>query len=309
MDELQLIAERTGSVPLAESGALGAARARLMAEIAAAEAENVVPLGENVVPLKKPRRWVWIGAGAVGLAAAITAVVALAPVEQVGLEPPAAAADPVAVLRNAAAAALKTPDTPPKPGQFVYTKTKQPDGERESWVSADGTHDGMIKMTDGSAFPLPGCRNGQAQVYKGEEPLKGVTEPCTPSPGYRKDLPTDADAMFAYLNAHHSGGKGDFNALGKDILALANETYLPPAVRAALYGAAAKVPGLRAVDHVKDGAGRPGVGITWPLRPEDDPKMAKPVVIVFAADTFLYLGTNSTAVTASGVVDAVGRRP
>ncbi|WP_410598768.1 CU044_5270 family protein [Amycolatopsis sp. lyj-90] len=299
MDELKLIAERTDSVPLAESGVLGPARARLMAEIAAAETENVVPL-------KKRRRWVWTGVGAAGLAAAITAVVALTPA---GLEPPAATADPEAVLRSAAAAALKTPDTPPKPDQFVYTKTKQPDGERESWISADGTRDGMIRRADGSSFPLPGCRNGQAQAYKGEEPIEGVTEPCTPRPGYRADLPTDADAMFAYLNADHSGEKGDYNALGKDVLALANENHLPPAVRAALYGAAAKVPGLRAVDHTKDAAGRPGVGITWPLGPHDDPKVAKPVVIVFAADTFQYLGTNSTAATASGVVDAVGQRP
>ncbi|WP_181774380.1 CU044_5270 family protein [Amycolatopsis pittospori] len=302
MDELKLISERTGSVQLAETAALAAARARLMTEIATAEAENVVPL-------QKRRRWAWTGAGVVGLAAAITAVVALAPVEQVGLEPPAAAADPVVVLRNAAAAALKTPDVPPRPGQFVYTKTKQPDGERESWLSADGTRDGMIKMADGSSFPVPGCRNGRAQVYKGEEPVKGVTEPCTPRPVHRADLPTDADAMFAYLNADRSGQKGDFNAMGKDVLALANESFLSPEVRAALYGAAAKVPGLRAVEHAEDAAGRPGVGITWPLGPHADLKVAKPVVIVFSADTFSYLGTNSTAVTASGVVDAVGQRP
>ncbi|KFZ81159.1 hypothetical protein ED92_12800 [Amycolatopsis sp. MJM2582] len=302
MDELKLIAERTGSVPLAESGALGSARERLMAEIARTGTENAVPL-------KKRRRWVWTGAGAAGLAAAITAVVALAPVEKVGLEPTAAVADPVVVLRNAAAAAVKAPGTPPKPGQFVYTKTKQPDGEREAWLSADGTRDGRIKMADGSLFPLPGCRDGRAQVYKGDQPLKGVTEPCMPSPAYRTDLPTDAEAMFAYLNAHHSGETGDYNAMGKDILALANENLLPPAVRAALFGAAAKVPGLRAVDHTEDAAGRPGVGITWPLGPHDDPKVAKPVVIVFAADTFLYLGTNSTAVTASGVVDEAGQRP
>lgn len=299
MDELKLISERTSSVPLAESAALAAARARLMAEIAAEEAENVVPL-------RKQRRWVWTGVGAAGLAAAITAVVALTPA---GLEPPTANADPVAVLRGAAAAALKTPDTPPKPDQFVYTKTEQPDGERESWLSADGTRDGLIRMADRSALPVPGCRNGRAQAYKGEDPLKGVTEPCTPSPGYRPDLPTDADAMFAYLNANHSGERGDYNAMGKDVLALANENHLRPAVRAALFGAAAKVPGLRAVDHTTDAAGRPGVGITWPLGPHDDPKVAKPVVIVFTADTFLYLGTNSTAVTASGVVDAVGQRP
>ncbi|WP_037305202.1 CU044_5270 family protein [Amycolatopsis orientalis] len=302
MDELQLITERTASVPLAESGALASARERLMTEIAVAEAENVTPL-------RKRRRWVWTGVGAAGLAAAITAVVALAPVEQVGLEPPAAAADPVTVLRNAAAAALKTPGTPPKPDQFVYTRTKQPDGEREAWLSADGTRDGLIKMADGGSFPIAGCRNGRAQVYKGDEPLKGVTESCTPTPAYRTDLPTDADAMFAYLDSRHRGVRGGTNAMGKDILSLSNEAYLPPAVQAALFAAAAKAPGLRAIDRTQDAAGRPGVGITWPLGPHDDPKVAKPVVIVFAADTFQYLGTNSTAVTASGVVDAAGQRP
>ncbi|WP_340682208.1 hypothetical protein LCL61_26435 [Amycolatopsis coloradensis] len=142
-----------------------------------------------MVPLPKRRRWVWAWVRAAGLAEAITAVVALAPVEEVGLEPPAAAADPVMVLRNAVAAALKTPGTSPKPSQFVYTKTRQPDGERESWLSADGTHDGVIKAADGGFFPVPGCRNGRAQVYKGEEPLKGVAEPCTPRPAYRTDLP------------------------------------------------------------------------------------------------------------------------
>ncbi|MFI9453774.1 CU044_5270 family protein [Amycolatopsis sp. NPDC052450] len=301
MDELQLIAERTGTVPLAESGALGLARARLMAEIAAAETKTVAPL-------RKRRRWVWTGAAAVGLAAAITAVVALAPVEQVGLEPPAAAADPVTVLRNAAAAALKSPATPPRPDQFLYTKTKAPDGERESWFSADGTRDGVIKMADGSLLRLPGCRDGKAQVYKGGEPVEGRTEPCVPTVHDRRDLPTDPDAMFAYLNAHHSGEDGDYNAMGKDIQELASGYYLSPGTRAALFEAAAKVPRLRVLKTAHDAAGRPGVGITWPLKPSDGPD-AEPMVIVFAADTFLYLGTNSTAVTASGVVDAVGQRP
>lgn len=300
MDELQLIKERTGSVPLGGDDALAPARARLMAEIAAAESETVVPL-------KKRRRWVWTGVAAAGLAAGITAVVALAPIEQIGLEPPAAAADPVQVLRNAAAAALKAPDKAPRPDQLIYTRTKEPDGDREAWISADGTHDGFIKMSDGTTFPLPGCRNGERLLYKGPDVIG--TESCIPEPGYRKGLPTTAEAMFAYLNKNHSGADGDYNAMGKDILTLANEAYLPPATRAALYEAAAKVPGLRAVDSTRDAAGRPGIGITWPLGPGDDPEVAKPTVIVFAADTFQYLGTNSTAVTAAAVVDKVGQRP
>ncbi|GAB3742757.1 CU044_5270 family protein [Amycolatopsis oliviviridis] len=301
MDELQLIAERTGSVPLAESAALGAARARLMTEIAAAETENVVPL-------RKRRHWGWIGAGAAGLAAAITAVVALAPVEKVGLEPPTAVADPVVVLRTAAAAALGAPDQSPRPDQFLYRKVQEAGGVTEAWYSVDGTRDGLIRMPDGSVWPLPGCRDGKAQVYRGDKPVAGLMEPCVPEVRDRRDLPTDADGMFAYLNAHHSGEEGDYNAMGKDIGELASGYHLSPATRAALYEAAARIPRLRALENARDAAGRPGVGITWPLKPGDGPD-AKPLTIVFAADTFLFMGTESTAVTATAVVDKVDQRP
>ncbi|MFD8495246.1 CU044_5270 family protein [Amycolatopsis sp. NPDC059657] len=293
MDELQLLKEAGDKTPLVTLAELAPARARLEAAIGASQA-----------PRTRRRRLVWGGAGVIGLAAAITAVIAIAPVDEVA---PQAVADPVRVLTEAAAAALLAPDVEPRPDQLIYTKTQNPDSVRESWLSVDGEHDGLIKQSQGD-FPLPGCINGKAQVIKGDEPIPGLFEACKPSPSYLRDLPTDPDAMLAYLLKNHSGAEGDVNALGKDVASLANERYLRPAARAALFRAAAKVPGLSVVENAKDGMGRLGIGITWPT-PHGSSKDAKPMILVFDPKTGMYLGSRNTAVVTRAIVDRIGDHP
>ncbi|SDW42403.1 hypothetical protein SAMN05421504_101541 [Amycolatopsis xylanica] len=297
MDELQLLKEAGDKTPLVTLAELAPARARLEAAIGASSVTAKAPRSRR-------RRLAWGGAGVIGLAAAITAVIAVAPVDEVA---PRAVADPVRVLTEAAAAALLEPDAEPRPEQLIYTKTQNPGSVRESWLSVDGEHDGFIKQEQGD-FPLPGCVNGKAQVIKGDEPLPGQFELCKPSPAYLRDLPTDADAMLAYLLKNHSGAEGDVNALGKDVASLANERYLRPAARAALFRAAAKVPGLSVVENAKDGIGRLGIGITWPT-PHGSSKAAKPVILVFDPKTGIYLGDRSTAVVTRGIVDKIGDHP
>jgi hypothetical protein len=292
MDELNLIRERAETVGFAPAAHLDPARERLLT---AARAERP----------HRSRRWFWAAGASIGLAAAITAVVALAPADRVGIGAGVANADPVKVLTGAASAALAQPATAPRADQFLYVKTEFPGyPPREVWLSVDGTRDGLIGDT-----PSPGCRDGKARVSGANDPSKeGTLEDCRPNPAYLPDLPATADAMFAYLNAHHSGKPGDVNAMGKDVIDLAGEHALPPASYAALFAAAAKVPGLTALDHVTDGAGRPGVGITWPVGPGASSE-AKPVVLVFDATTHQYLGTDGEAVTAKVFVDRAGQRP
>ncbi|HET6710826.1 CU044_5270 family protein [Amycolatopsis sp.] len=292
MDELDLIRDRAETVGFAPAEHLAPARERLLA---AARGER----------RHRPRRWFWIAGASAGLAAAITAVVALAPADQVGVGAGVAHADPVKVLTEAANTALKEPVKPPRPDQFLYVKTEYPDHRtREVWYSVDGTRDGLIGDSK-----VGGCRGGKAPMYGTNDPRKeGTLEDCVPRPVYRTDLPTTADAMLAYLYAAAGDRKGDVNSLGKDVYSLAYEQVLQPASYAALFQAAAKVPGLTAVDHVTDGAGRPGVGITWPVPPGSAPK-AKPVVIVFDATTYQFLGTPESAVTVKTYVDEVGQRP
>ncbi|MEV6830005.1 CU044_5270 family protein [Amycolatopsis sp. NPDC051102] len=291
MDDLDLIRDRAEAVGFASPDHLAPARERLLA---AARGER----------RRRPGRWFWAAGASAGLAAAITAVVALAPTEKVGIGAGVAHADPVKVLTEAASTALKEPAKPPRPDQFLYVRTEEPEHHiREVWFSVDGTRDSLI-----AGFKEGGCRNGKAPMYGTNDPRKeGMLQDCTPRPVYRTDLPTTADAMLAYLEAVPADRKGDVNSMGKDVYGLAYEQVLPPASYAALFEAAARVPGLTAVDHVTDGAGRPGVGITWPVPAGSSPK-AKPVVLVFDATTYQFLGTPESAVTVKTFVDEVGQR-
>lgn len=310
MDELQLVRELGDETPFPDQAALAPARDALMAGIA----------GRGPVRLRKRRsRYALVGTAAIGLAAAVAATIVLMPADQPVTGGNAATApsadssaevtDPVRLLARAARTARDDTSAPPRADQFVYARSAGEGGpEREIWQSVDGTHDGLLHHADGSKTPLPGCRDGQAAVVKGPEVLPGVTEPCEPRPAYRSDLPTDVDGMLAYLDANASGEPGSVNARGKDVLGLINESLLPPLSRAALYDAAARVPGLSVVPDARDAAGRPGVGITWPV-PAGSKAEAKPVVIVFDEDTYELLGTNFHAITALAVVDQAGQRP
>ncbi|WP_103353441.1 CU044_5270 family protein [Amycolatopsis sp. CA-128772] len=291
MDDLDLIRDRAEAVGLAPAEQLAPARERLPA---AARGER----------RRRPGRWFWAAGASAGLAAAITAVVALTPADQVGIGGGVAHADPVKVLTEAASTALKEPVQPPRPDQFLSVRTEYPAHRtREIRRSVDGTRDGLVRD-----IKLPGCRNGKAPMYGTNDPREeGTLEDCRPSPAYRTDLPTTADAMLAYLTSRPGSQRDNANAMGKDVYSLAAEQVLTPASYAALF-AAAKVPGLQALDHVTDGAGRPGVGITWPVPAGSSPK-AKPLVLVFDANTHQFLGTDDSAVTVKTFVGEVGRRP
>jgi hypothetical protein len=291
MDELDLIRDRAEAVGFAPAEHLTPARERLLAAARGGRPH-------------RSRRWFWAAGATIGLAAAITAVVALAPADRVGIGAGVAHADPVKVLTEAASAALREPATPPRPDQFLYVKTEDFDhSTREIWLSVDGTRDGLL----GKDTELPGCHDGKAPYSGPYDPKKkGTLEDCRPTPAYRADLPTTADAMLAYLRTL-PGGKDSINSMGKNVLGLADERALTPASYAALYQAAAKAPGLRALDHVTDGVGRPGVGITWG-NPADPPDF-QGIVMVFDAKTYQFLGTEDSAVIVKTFVDEAGQRP
>ncbi|GAB3008692.1 CU044_5270 family protein [Saccharothrix stipae] len=312
MDELQLVRELGDETPLPDEAALAPARAAFLAGVAE----------RGSVRLRRKRsRFTLVGASAIGLAAAVAATITLLPAGQPipggqaaatsATSTTSAAAEPVTdavrLLNFAATAARADPTAAPRPDQFVYTRSSGTSGApREIWLSVDGTRDGVLH-DHGEQTPMPGCANGQRDVFKVPGQVLG-TEPCEPRPAYRSDLPTDVDGMLAYLDANASGAPGSVNARGKDVLSLINESMLPPLSRAALYEAAARVPGLSVVPDARDAAGRPGVGISWPVPPGSSPE-AEPVVIVFDQGTYELLGTNFHSITAQAVVDQAGQRP
>ncbi|MEO3930116.1 CU044_5270 family protein [Micromonosporaceae bacterium B7E4] len=305
MDDMRLLRQLGEEIPPATPEQLASARNRLVAAMTDTSAAPTTTIRRST---RRSWRLALGGLAAAGVAAAVASVLVLAP-DRLGGDVPAARADATQVLRNAADAALRLPDVTPRPDQFIYRRSQSASSTHESWLSVDGTRDGLIRVREASPAEsfedtVPGCRNGRAAVVKGGQVMPGRTEPCTPEPAYRPDMPTNAAAMGVYLAEHRSGEPGSVNAAGKDVLYFA-ESYLRPESRAALYEAAAAVPGLRAVENATDGAGRSGIGIAWPPG-----SGSGEMVLVFHPETHAFLGVSgsgSSAVLALTIVDEVGQ--
>ncbi|WP_405600872.1 CU044_5270 family protein [Streptomyces sp. NBC_01410] len=175
--------------------------------------------------------------------------------------------------------------------QFVYIESKvgyvgyqagrkpklEPIHKREVWRSVDGSRAGFLREAN----------------HVGQRPLNPDTPGVESNTNYRhlQTLPTDPDAMLTWLHKvdRGEGGKSkDQNAfvLVGDLVA---ESLMPPKVSAALYRAAAKIPGVQIVEDSVDAAGRHGVAVA-----REDSGIREE--LIFDKKTKKYLGERSVAV-------------
>jgi hypothetical protein len=291
MDELTLTQELGRETPLPSTERLAPARARLLAEVAAA--------GRS-----RRRRSGRLLAGMATLtAAAAAAVVAL----QVAEQPRPPELRPVAQLLDpAAAVAERGSDVVPRADQFVYVRLDSANGQNEAWYSIDGRHDGLRRDSGSSPEVIPGCRDSdrKSPAEEGAGPENGG--PCEPLPYYLPQMPTEPAALIDWLERRNPGEGGtgpNVNGMGKDLWALGGEHWLRPAQRAALYRAVARIDGLRLVEHVRDGSGREGTGVAW-AGPGDSPEQ---VMWIFDPKTYQFLGSPEAAWQPVRLVDRPGQ--
>ncbi len=225
-----------------------------------------------------PRLGLRLGVAA-GLAAAVTAGVLVLQVVPFGGKAPASQAQAADVLRGAADQAQRLPAVRVGANQFVYVESiatvlgmnastgadaSTAAVKRQVWFSVDGTRDGLVQEQpraggQWTGTPIPGCRDGVSTQRKyGKE----QQVPCTPEPAYNGDLPTNADAMLAYLYRDADGTKNPRDQQAFTAAAdLIREAYLSPASLAAVFGALARIPGVTVTGDVTDEAGRHGVAV------------------------------------------------
>ncbi|WFF08059.1 CU044_5270 family protein [Micromonospora sp. WMMD1076] len=223
------------------------------------------------------RTWSW-KITTVAAAAVVGALALLgSSVTSIGGRPPAASAEAAEILRQAAAVARADGTAAPRPDQFILTTTKgfAPAGRAgepqttltRSWASVDGTRDGLLWVSHPRAggrqsTVIPGCRDGRAAEWAADGSLKTSTRACTPDPAYLNGLPTDAAKMLTYLKALSVGNASDNEQTFANVGVLIRRGYLPARSRAALYEAAAKIPGVIASSPLTDAAGRSGVAVS-----------------------------------------------
>lgn len=281
---------------------------------------------------RAPRRNVWlrpaITAGAVATVAALTFVVlpggGADSTSGKGTTTTTTVQTATTLLENIALAAEGT-ELPSgiRDDQFVYIKSRiaymtyanggpgklDPVHDREVWLSVDGVRDGLLEEDKDHL-------RHQVLSFSGDL----LEKPATPSAtSYRSlsKLPTDPDKMLAWLY-ETVAEEVDDEQPDKDYRAfvlfgdLIRETLMPPKVGAALYRAAAKIPGVEVVQDVQDTTGRTGIAVTRTGADGEEEQL------IFDKKTYTFLGERvlddgkligSSSVLERAVVDRTGQRP
>jgi hypothetical protein len=290
MNEIELLRQLRPKLPAARPESRTAARAGLLARIEQSARPRTAPLW------RRPR--LRLAVAAVGLAAILIAL----PIGILGGGGEVQPALGQVLRRTAEIAAAQGP-VAPGPGQYLFTRSKSAylhatgynprcethpcdrehpwevtdewsvlvPSEREAWISLDGSRRGRVREVTGKPrFVSAGQRAGWLAAGSPPLPRAGQVEDSAVWGGGgtldASELPTDPPALRQLIEAREipgvSGPPGEaetFTLIG-DML---RETYLPPAVRAAIFELTAELPGVELLGEVQDPVGRSGTGIAF----------------------------------------------
>ncbi|MFI5687218.1 CU044_5270 family protein [Streptomyces sp. NPDC051636] len=204
-------------------------------------------------------------------------------------------------LDRIAAAAMETDASPVKDGQLLYVRSlvRGNQGTFGGPVKLGAVHKREVWMVQNPA-PVHTSgwilETGKGAVMPGEvipiEEGGGPVPEGIDRPTYKwlASLPTDPDALLDLLYSKTRVDKGwsEDEAVFSTIGDLLGETIMPPANAAALYKAAAKIPGVTVVPDAVDAAGRHGIAIT-----REDSVSAVRDEWIFDKQSLAYLGCRS----------------
>ncbi|MDX2561735.1 CU044_5270 family protein [Streptomyces sp. TX20-6-3] len=191
-------------------------------------------------------------------------------------------------------------------GQYIYIETRsanthvktvgdksslvsEPLHTRQSWRSPDGLKGWLIE---------PGNTGPEGITLEGRDEQGNVPTPHlgAPSHDYLASLPTDPDALLRKIYKETEGqGNGKDQQAFTTIGDLLVESWPSPKLTAALYRAAAKIPGVVMVDSATDAAGRKGVAVA-----RLDEASGQRTEWIFDSKTFTFLGERTVQVTGEG---------
>lgn len=279
-DELDLLRRQRPDPPRPSEVTLAHARSELAEVIAAAGSSPSTPAERMHAPARtgpggsrgRVARLL-IAAAVIGLLAAGVALLRSGPSAQ-----PALAAG--VVLERLAQVAAKQPRTVPAPGHYLYTEsqgltgadTVLPGGRycqaqfrqhRENWIAADG--EGLVRETDGPAHyatAQEAAACGAIPQVSGTTNSWAAPQCLSIDPIPLAGLPRDPGRLRArLLTGKVEGGPPGPAEAFTQVGDLLRETNAPPALRAALYRAAAGLPGVKSLGTVHDELGRGAVAL------------------------------------------------
>lgn len=167
---------------------------------------------------------------------------------------------------------------------------------------------------------------------KTPEQLRGPNSALPPPPSlgaptynYLRSLPTDLNVLreMIYEQANHYEGPPPSPAVSPCpdrqaflyVLKLVQRNVIPSTLQAGLFRVIASIPGGSVVDDVVDGAGRHGIGVSWPVCGGGDDHATllfdKKTYQVLGEQVITYHGTlvQTTTIFRSGLVDQIDQIP
>ncbi|MFI8069608.1 CU044_5270 family protein [Streptomyces sp. NPDC086033] len=257
---------------------------------------------------RAPRRRFAVIAVPLAMAAAIGAAVLAG---AVGSRTATTDADAVDLLNRIAEVAAAKKSVPVRDDQYVYVRTQGSMKFSEndvrilreaSWTAVDGRRAGLRRVTVLVGPPFR-PRDPFSSYSKGTHDMRLSPDPNVTTFRELQALPTDPDALLKkiYAGTRGEGQTRESAALEKIGDMLADATLLPE-LDAALYRAAARIPGVSVVTDAKDYTGRSGIGLSFEER---DGR----TVWVFDKNSLDFLGTADEALLAVAVTDKTGETP
>ncbi|MDQ0933651.1 CU044_5270 family protein [Streptomyces turgidiscabies] len=269
------------------------------------------PLGVATAPGRRaraPRRR--FAVIAVPLATA-TAIVAAVLAGAVGSKTASTDADAVDLLHRIAEVAAAKKSVAVRDDQYVYVRTqgfmKFSENDvrilREaSWNAVDGKRAGLRRITVLVGPPFRD-RDPFSGYSKGTHDMRLNPDPNVTPFRALQALPTDPDSLLEKIYAGTKGeGQTRESAALEKIGDMLPDATLLPELDAALYRAAAKIPGVTVVNDAKDYTGRSGIGLSFKER---DGR----TVWVFDKKSLAFLGSPDEALLTVGVADKAGETP
>jgi hypothetical protein len=270
---------------------------------------------------------------AVGLAAAGAAAALIG----VGVHGDGNASAAPALWHAAAVARRQAPPAPLAAGRYYYSKAVQAylviDGDRgwaalgpqvrEVWLGRNGGR--VHETSDKPTFLSDRDRERWIAAGRPTVNLPEVWESLPPL--HPPNLPTDPDALYAELQRRATGHGAStdeemFTLIGDTLRGTDADPSPSPALRAALYEVAARIPGVELVGKTTDRIGRHGVAVAYSSSSNHerhelifDPKTSALLEeqTVELDDNFFHYPagtiTGYATYVANGVVDRVGERP
>jgi hypothetical protein len=225
-------------------------------------------------------------------------------------------ADAVDLPHHIAEVAAAKKSVPVRGDQYVHVRTqssmKFSDKDirilpEASWTAVDGRRAGLRRVTMPVGPPFR-PRDPFSSYSKGTHDMRPSPDPNVTTFRALRALPTDPDALLAKICAGKKGeGRTRESAALEKIGDMLPDATLLPELDAALYRAAAKIPGVSVVTDAEDYTGRSGIGLRFKERD------GRTVWVFdkesFDKESFDFLGSADEALLDVGVADKAGETP